>query len=81
MKNQKKYYTIYDTKTDAILASGFLTECAKQFGTNKRCMSSIISKSIHGDRTKYSVVVENIQDEDMEEFDWEISKHIRIKNG
>ena len=69
MKNQKKYYTIYDKKTDVIVASGYLAECAKQFETNKRCMSSIISKSIHGDRTKYCVVVEIIEDEDLEDFD------------
>lgn len=63
----KKYFTIYNNSTDEVVASGFLEECAKQFGTNKRCMSSIISRAITGKRTKYSVVIEILDIEEKKE--------------
>lgn len=62
----KKYFTIYNNSTDDIVASGFLEECAEQMKTNPRCMSSIISKAIHGKRKKYTVVVEEINTQEIE---------------
>ena len=64
----KRYFTIYDNSTDEIVASGFLDECAKQFGTNKRCMSSIISKCLKGKRTNYYVLEESLEDEEIDNY-------------
>ena len=51
-----KYYTVYDNKTDRVVAFGRAEECTQMLGLKSvACFYSIVSKSHR--RKKYSVVV------------------------
>lgn len=45
----RMYYTVYDARTDEVLAFGNATQCAATLGcANARIFHSIVSKAWHG---------------------------------
>lgn len=66
-----RWYTIYDGKTDEVIASGTAEHCAKALGyKNRTGFDQMLSRAKHGKIAKYRVVVEDKDpdDEDMEDF-------------
>ena len=60
------YYTVYNAKTDEVVACGTARECAKQM---KRSLSSFyctISRNRSGKHHKYSVVIDQNADQDLD---------------
>lgn len=63
----RMYYTVYDARTDDVLAFGNATQCAAMMGcANTRIFHSIVSKVWHGKHKKYNVVAEDLDKEDAE---------------
>lgn len=60
----KKYYTIYDVKTDDVVASGTLEECAKQMNRSRDSLRCSIQRCLSGKYKKFAVVVKYINDAD-----------------
>lgn len=49
----KKEYTVYDARTDALLATGSARECASMLGLTLGSFYSVVSRGEHGLRGKY----------------------------
>jgi len=62
----RMYYTVYDARTDEVLAFGNIVQCADRLGTSAQTMRSIISKVRRGKLKRYSVVVEDLDKMDSE---------------
>lgn len=63
----RMYYTVYDARTDNVLAFGNAVQCAAMLGcANSQTFHAIVSKVQHGKHKKYSVVVEDL-DKEVEE--------------
>lgn len=63
----RMYYTVYDARTDDVLAFGNAAQCAVMLGyASSQTFHSIVSKVQHGKHKKYSVVVEDL-DKEVEE--------------
>lgn len=63
----RMYYTVYNARTDDVLAFGNAAQCAVMLGyANSQTFHSIVSKVQHGKQKKYSVVVEDL-DKEVEE--------------
>ncbi len=61
----RMYYTVYDARTDEVLAFGNATQCAATLGcANARIFHSIVSKAWHGKIKKYAVVAEDLDKEE-----------------
>lgn len=61
----KMYYTVYDARTDDVLAFGNAAQCAAMMGcANTRIFHSIVSKTWHGKIKKYAVVAEDLDREE-----------------
>lgn len=72
----RMYYTVYDDRTDDVLAFGNAVQCAAMLGcASTQSFRSIASKAQHGKYKKYNVITENLdkEDEDTEhdETQWE----------
>lgn len=63
----RMYYTVYDARTDEVLAFGNIAQCASRLGTSSQTMRSIISKVRHGKLKRYAVVVEDLDKEAVHE--------------
>jgi hypothetical protein len=67
MQGMRMYYTVYDARTDDVLAFGNAAQCAVMLGcASSQTFHSIVSKVQHGKHKKYSVVVEDL-DKEVEE--------------
>lgn len=55
------HYTVYDSGTDEVLASGTAVEVARQMGWSPNSTYSIICKALKGRYKKYVVVKEGIR--------------------
>lgn len=53
------YYTVYDLKTDEIIASGNAQECAEQLGVTLNTMYKTVMLSKRGKSKKYYVLVDD----------------------
>lgn len=53
------YYTVYDKKTDEIIASGNARECANQMHRSVESFYCTVSRNRRGIYSKYVVVVED----------------------
>lgn len=63
----RMYYTVYDARTDEVLAFGNAAQCAAMLGcANARIFHSIVSKVWHGRVKKYAVVAEDLDKEEAE---------------
>ena len=63
----RMYYTVYDARTDDVLAAGNAVQCAAMLGCpNARTFHSVVSKVRCGRVKKYVVVVEDLDKEDAE---------------
>lgn len=63
----RMYYTVYDARTDDVLAFGNAAQCAIMLGcANARIFHSIVSKAWHGKIKKYAVVAEDLDKEETE---------------
>ncbi len=64
----RMYYTVYDARTDDVLAFGNAVQCAAMLGcASYQTFHSIVSKVQHGKHKKYSVVVEDL-DKEVDEY-------------
>ncbi len=62
---KKKYYTVYSDKKDEIVAFGTSAECCKKLGYKDiEQFYSFVSKTRSGIIKHFSVVVEDIEDDD-----------------
>lgn len=57
------YYTIYDAKTDELLAYGDSFSCAKALGLSMSYFYTMITRCRHGACKKYAILVEPLNDE------------------
>lgn len=58
-----KYYGIYDSKTDRLLASGTSAECRKQLNlASVKSFYSMVSRVRSGKNKKYDILVEEADD-------------------
>lgn len=53
-----KYYTVYDARTDDILAFGESMQCAKMLGITHASFYSMASRVRKGKCDKYALVIE-----------------------
>ena len=58
MPQPQNYYTVYDAKTDDVLASGNAKECAKQLNMALSSFYSAITKNNSGEHKKYVIISE-----------------------
>lgn len=54
------YYTVYDRKTDEILASGTARECAYALDMTMGSFYTAIARTRNGERQRYRFLIENI---------------------
>lgn len=58
----KKYYTVYDNRTDEVVAFGSAVECTQKLGLKDlRQFYAFCSKTKSGIRRNHSVVVEDLK--------------------
>lgn len=63
----EKYYTVYSSSTDKIIACGTARECAEQMGIGYPTFLSAVSKCKAGKQKNYVFIVEDSPyDEEME---------------
>ncbi len=55
-----RYLTIYDNRTDDILAFGTAEECAAMLQTTRNRIDKIVSKCRRGPTKHYAVVIERV---------------------
>jgi hypothetical protein len=60
----RRYYTVYLNKTDEVIAFGNARECAEMMGTSLGSFYSTISRARRGEIAKYSIEVEEFEDEE-----------------
>ena len=63
MKRPHKYYTVYNAKTDEIIASGTSGKCAEMMGTSLKGFYSIVSRTKDGKIKKYEIVVDRVKND------------------
>lgn len=56
------YYTIYDAKTDRVMASGSAVECAEALQMGLISFYSMVTRVRNGETKRYAVVVDNFKE-------------------
>ena len=56
-----KYYTVFLSQNDDIIASGTARECAKQLGKTLNGFHSLVSKNTLGIHKKYVIVKDEVE--------------------
>lgn len=51
------YYTVYDNKTEEIVAMGLATECARAMRRSVNSFHSMVAKTRHGKNRKYTIII------------------------
>ena len=62
MKFPKNYYTVYNTRTDEIIAFGNAEECAAQLDVRMDSFFKMVMKSNRGESKWYTVITEKYED-------------------
>lgn len=62
-----KYYTVYDAKTDKVLASGSAIECAEALQMGLISFYGMVTRVRKGETKRYAVVSEDFKEYDVEE--------------
>lgn len=63
----RRYYALYNRKTDELVCSGTAKECAEALGIPRAYFDSMVSKIKSGKNKKWEVYVDNINDDYDEE--------------
>lgn len=58
------YYTVYNAKTDEVVAGGTARECAKQMKRSLASFYCTVSRNRSGKHHKYTVVIDQDADQD-----------------
>ena len=61
------YYTVYDAKTDKVMASGNAIECAEALQMGLISFYGMVTRVRKGETKRYAVVVDNLKEDDGEE--------------
>lgn len=66
----KKYYTVYDNRTDEIVVSGTSQECAEKLNIRLGSFYSLVCNTVSGHRYRsFSVVVDHLRMNDHDDED------------
>lgn len=65
----QNYYTVYDAKTDVIVASGTAVECAKTMDRSLASFYCTVSRNRSGKHHKYSIVIDSADDDENDSDD------------
>jgi len=60
--NKRKYYTVYLTKDESVVAFGDITNIARMLGLSKSTVRPMISKASKGEYKKYEIEIEELED-------------------
>ena len=59
----QNYYTVYNAKTDDVVASGTEVECAKAMHRSLASFYCTVSRNRSGKHHKYSIVIDSIEED------------------
>ena len=65
--NPDNYYTVYNAKTDDIIASGNASECARQLDIRLNSFYKAVTNSNRGESKKYYILTD--KEKDIESYD------------
>lgn len=55
---KRNYYTVYDNRTDEIVATGYADECARQMNRSVSSFYCTVNRNRSGKHRKYIIVVD-----------------------
>ena len=64
MKYPKNYYTVYNTRTDEVIAFGNAEECAAQLDVRMDSFFKMVMKSNRGESKWYTVITEKYDEQE-----------------
>ena len=66
MKKPRHYYTVYDTKTDEVLAHGNARECARQLNIAENTFYRAVMDANRGLSNKYDILTDDFEEGEIE---------------
>lgn len=64
MRAEQNWYTVYDARTDELLACGSAAKCARTLGLTKDSFYSTLCRVAKGTNHKYLILTEDFKKED-----------------